>query len=244
MQERVARHVLDMVPDGLSPSCILDAGCGPGRLLAMALQRWPDAQGIGVDIAPGMIQHAATRVTGRHPIDWVVADAAIYQPTRRIDLVVSSSALHWLQPFESGIAHVVALARPGGLAALAIMLDGTMRELRAAREAVAPHKPPAGRLPTMHRFEEAIRNLPGARIRRLEQVTSEYDMPSAADVLSGVHAMGVTGGDVSRSHAPLTRRELQQLTQWYDRHAASPNGVRVTFVVGYALVEWPRELDA
>lgn len=237
MQDQVARQVLGLVPETVSASSILDAGCGPGRLLGLARRRWPQADLQGVDIAPGMVLQARQAFSGDPRASFSEGDVAAFQADRPFDLVISSSALQWLQPFAQGLAHVARLCSPGGMVAMGIMLDGTLGELHAARSSAVPHLPPRGRLPTLDALECAANTIPGARIRRLEHASAHYDQACAMDVLRSLHAMGVTGGDVSRGERPLTRGEIQALTADYDRHFSTPGGVRVTFVLGYLLLE-------
>jgi len=237
LQDRVAHRVLELVPETFSAEQLLDAGCGPGRLAALARTRWPGAYITGVDIAQGMIDAARLHFAGDEHAEFVVSDISAYRAASAYDLVLSSSALHWLRPFHEGLSHVAGLARAGGLVAVGLMLDGTLSELKASRDAVAPGKQVTGRLPTFSEFEQAAHRITGCRVRRLEQTTAEYDQESAAAVLRSVHDMGVTGGDVSRGSQPLTRTELNALRAHYDRTYASTGGVRVTFVVGYVLLE-------
>lgn len=237
MQDQVARQVLGLVPETVSASSILDAGCGPGRLLGLARHRWQEADLLGVDIAPGMLIQARQTFAGDPRACFFEGDVASFQADRPFDLVISSSALQWLQPFAEGIAHVAKLCRPGGWVALGIMLDGTLGELHAARRSAVPHKPAKGRLPTLDALECAANTIPGARIRRLEHASAHYEQACAMDVLRSLHAMGVTGGDVSQGERPLTRGEMLALTADYDRHFATPGGVRVSFVLGYLLLE-------
>ncbi len=237
LQDRVARRLLELVPPGLSPASVLDVGCGSGRLTGLAAERWPEASLTGVDLAEGMIEEAGRRFPST-TIQWIQADAATFKPGIRYDLVISSSALHWLDPFAAGLHHVATLVAPGGHLALAVMLDGTLVELHHARKAAVPGKPPRRRLPTGDDFEAALRAIPDARVRRIERIIVEYDEPSAAHVLRTLHAMGVTGGAVSRGEVPLHRGDIRALCAYYDHNFRSPEGVRVTFVVGYALVRF------
>jgi malonyl-CoA O-methyltransferase len=237
LQDRVAHRVLELVPESFSAGRLLDAGCGPGRLAALARKRWPFAHITGVDIAQGMIDAARSHFAGDDRAEFKVSDIATYRAASTYDLVLSSSALHWLRPFSDGLSHVASLARPGGLVAIGLMLDGTMAELKASRDAVAPGKLAPGRLPTFFELEQAAHRINGVRVRRIEQITAEYDQESAAAVLRSVHDMGVTGGDVSRGSKPLTRTEMNALCAHYDQHYASTDGVRVTFAVGYLLLE-------
>lgn len=229
--------MLAMVPEGFSASRVIDAGCGTGRLLALAARRWPKAFHAGIDIAPGMIRQARKRFLNNKAIQLIESDIMAYPGRDTSDLVLSSSALHWIHPFPDGIMHAAGWCRPGGLMALSVMLDGTLCELHGSRAATVPHKPPQSGLPTFKTLEQVARAVPGGRIRRLEHATSEYDLPSARDVIRSIHDMGVTSGVVSRGTGALTRGELTALTTWYDRHFQTPGGVRVTFVVGYLLIE-------
>lgn len=237
LQDRVAARVLAMAPEAFDPGTVLDAGCGPGRLMRLARRRWPGAALVGVDIAAGMIRKARDNFAGEHGVSIVEGDMAAFCWPTPFDLVLSSSAMQWLRPFGQGVAHVANLCRPGGWLSAGLMLDGTLRELHTARAAVAPQKSAAGRLPTPDDVEQAIVSLPGFRLCRLETATEVCHEPSADAVLRCVHDIGVTGGDVSRGRGPLTRRELEALKTWYDGHFSAKPGVSMTFEVGYILAE-------
>lgn len=236
MQDRVATHVFDLLPDSFTPDRVLDAGCGPGRLLAMAHQRWPGATLTGIDSAAGMIAEGRRTLAGIS-VDFVQADLNTILPEPRFDLVLSSSALHWLNPFPAGLRNVASLVRPGGWFAMGLMLDGTLGELHAARRRAVPHKPPRGRLPTYDEFSSTLAGLAGMKVLHLERTSAQDTLPGGAEVLRAIHHMGVTGGDVSRSHAPLTRGEVQTLVETYNRMHATPHGVNLTFVIGFALLQ-------
>lgn len=237
LQDRVARRLMDILPAGISPARILDAGCGTGRLIYLARKRWPNAHCAGVDISSGMIDEAKRHLGSDPQVILHHTDIAAFAADNPFDLILSSSSLHWLRPFDNGLQHTVGLCAPGGLAAIGIMLDGTLAELHQSRRHAAPYKLPIGRLPSYEEFEHAARKIPDTRVRRIEHITAEYDQPTAGNVLKTVHETGVTGGDVSRSHTPLTRGELRRLTEYYEANFKSDAGVKVTFEVGYLLLE-------
>lgn len=82
----------------------IDLGCGPGSLSARLLARFTEAHVIAVDMDPAMLalgQGALGDHEGR--LRWVEADLA--SPgwvdavgAERVDAVLSSTALHWVEP--------------------------------------------------------------------------------------------------------------------------------------------------
>jgi len=78
-------------------SRILDLGCGDGRLLALALERFPQASGIAVDFSPAMLARARHRFSGHprvsvheHNLDQPLPDLGEF------DAIVSCFAIHHL----------------------------------------------------------------------------------------------------------------------------------------------------
>lgn len=237
VQADVAQRVLKLVPASLHPERILDAGCGTGRLLRLAHTRWPRARLVGLDIAEGMVEKARSQLADIDGLRLVVSDAATYED-QPFDLVLSSSSLHWLRPLEQGLAHILHLVRPGGHLAIGLMTHATLRELRAARTAVAPHKATPGQLPTWPDLHALLARQPESRILAAREELHEGCYASAAELLQRLHVMGVTGGDLAQGARPLTRSELQALIQYYETHFAVPGGgVCATFSVGYLLME-------
>ncbi len=233
VQEAVAQRVLDLIPPAEPATSILDVGCGTGRLMARLRQRWPRARLTGVDIAAGMLTEARRRFADDSMMDWILSDATEYRGGP-FDLVVSGSALQWVDPLADTLAHLFDQVRPGGLLAVGLMTRGTLRELRAARAAAAGHKPAARDLPAFDRVCQAVAALPGAEPARTEEQAWTFIYPNARDLLLRLHGMGVTGGDLSRGSAALQRGELKALMAYYDRHYQAPEGgVYATFTAGY-----------
>jgi hypothetical protein len=122
---------------------------------------------------------------------------------------------------------------PSGRFIATIMLDGTLAELHAARLRAAPLKPPAGRMPTYEEALDALRAA-GLSIGYAAEERRRAHLAGAQDVLRMVHDLGLSGGHVSRSHAPLNRRELNELVREYDFNYREPDGsVRVSYHVGF-----------
>jgi SAM-dependent methyltransferase len=108
---------------------ILDLGCGPGSLSVRLLARIPAATVIAVDADPvtlslGRAAHAGLPGLRFLDVDLRSAGWAAelgLEPGRRVDAVVSTTALHWLSAAELRTLYraLAGLLRPGGL-----FLDG------------------------------------------------------------------------------------------------------------------------
>ena len=101
----------------------LDLGCGPGSLAQRLLERYPLARCIGVDTDPVLLsigRHAQARFGER--LQWVDSDLRSAGWVNavglaRVDVVVSTTALHWLEPGQLFPLYrqVWDLLRVGGL---------------------------------------------------------------------------------------------------------------------------------
>jgi malonyl-CoA O-methyltransferase len=228
-QRTAADRLLAELPSLPKPSRILEVGCGTGHLTAQLHQRFPRSPIDALDRSPKMIQQARTRLPHATNITWHAGDLLTFAPPQRYPLIVSSAALHWIEPLTDAFHRLYGLAALKAHLACVVMLNGTLGELRDARLRVAPDKPPLGRLPSAADAAEAL-GTGGFQAThcRVEQVTLHY--PSADTFLRAVHDMGLTGGRVSRGPAPLNRIDLARLRKDYEDHYTDPAlGVRATY---------------
>jgi trans-aconitate 2-methyltransferase len=96
---------------------IADLGCGPGNSTALLVERWPEAETVGIDNSKEML--AKARASGLRA-GWVEADIATWAPPDPLDLIYSNAALHWLADHERLMPKLLGYLRPGG--ALAIQM--------------------------------------------------------------------------------------------------------------------------
>ena len=101
----------------VSPSCILDVGCGTGRLLRSASVCWPEAQLVGVDPAAQMILEAA-RLNPKATFRLASAET-LPVPDQSADLVVSSLSFHHWADQQKGLHEIARVLRPKGYFCLA-----------------------------------------------------------------------------------------------------------------------------
>jgi SAM-dependent methyltransferase len=109
--DRVHRIAFSLAARFGEPAAVLDVGCGTGRLLRAAHDRWPKARLVGVDPSEGMV-HAGKGLT---PAELHLAGAEdIPLPDGSIDVAFSTIAFHhWADPAR-GLREVARVLRPGG----------------------------------------------------------------------------------------------------------------------------------
>jgi ubiquinone/menaquinone biosynthesis C-methylase UbiE len=116
---------------------ILDVGCGTGRLLGRAGDRWPNARLVGVDVASNMIAEAKGKYRDDARFRFEVGDAAALPLTPdSIDVAFSTLSFHHWGDQAGGLRQVARVLRLGGLFVLAdirppLLLGRVLRRLHA-----------------------------------------------------------------------------------------------------------------
>lgn len=111
---RLAGPFLDFVgtADG---ECVLDVGCGTGRLAFALTEKCQVKQLHGIDFAPAYIEHA-TRLNHDSRIVFQVGDAcAMDFPDHSFDRVLSLLVLHFVPRADQAVAEMRRVARPGAV---------------------------------------------------------------------------------------------------------------------------------
>jgi ubiquinone/menaquinone biosynthesis C-methylase UbiE len=129
----IQRAVLQLAEDEVgSPGAILDIGCGTGKLLRSASQRFPGAKLLGVDAAIEMVKQAQ-KSTPDGTIQFQQATAEeLPFPDGSFDLVFSTMTFHHWQNQERGAAEVARVLTPDGRWLLAEFVpSGFMKRVRS-----------------------------------------------------------------------------------------------------------------
>ncbi len=92
---------------------ILDIGCGTGVLLRRALDADATRTGIGVDITLNMLRQASQQLPNTVPLVCASGDTVPLHGAR-VDLVVCTSALHYMQNPMDMLREARRLLVPGG----------------------------------------------------------------------------------------------------------------------------------
>lgn len=123
------------------PRRVVDLGCGPGTLTAFLAERWPDAEVLGLDSSPEMVDAARAAAPG---ISFEVGDLRDWAPAEPVDVLVSNATLQWVPGHLELLPRLVSAVAPGGW--LAFQVPGnfgepshTIRDELAAEPPYAKH---------------------------------------------------------------------------------------------------------
>jgi len=236
LQRDVGTALIKRLPPGLQPRRWLDLGSGTGyfsRALAVA---YPDAYGVAVDIAEGMLRHA--RPSGGAQ-GFVVGDAErLPVASASVDVLFSSLALQWCSDFAAVLSEARRSLQPGGVLAFASLCVGTLGELRESWQAVDG-------MVHVNRFRgfEDYRRLcadSGLQVLSLEQVPHVLYYPDVRGLTHELKALGAHNLNPGRPGGLTGRARMTGLLQAYEQFR-QPQGLPATYQVVYAVLHKPLE---
>ena len=123
MQERQAFEALSRLQ--LAPDdCILDVGCGDGRITGKLARSVPAGRVLGIDRSPEMIAFACrNRPSDIANLDFEVMSADALELKERFTHVLSFSCLHWVRNQRAVWEGFWKLLEPGGIALVGFQTD-------------------------------------------------------------------------------------------------------------------------
>jgi ubiquinone/menaquinone biosynthesis C-methylase UbiE len=129
----IQRSVLQLAKEEVgNPATILDIGCGTGKLLRLASERFPGARLVGVDAAIEMVKQAHGATTaGTILFQQAIAEELPFA-NGSFDLVFSTMTFHHWQNQGRGAAEVARVLTPDGRWLLAEFVpSGFMKSVRS-----------------------------------------------------------------------------------------------------------------
>lgn len=94
---------------------IVDMGCGPGNSTELLVARYPQAQIIGLDNSPAMLEEARRRLPG---VRFELANADVWVPEAGIDLVFANAIYQWVPGHLELLPRILAALPKGGTLAV------------------------------------------------------------------------------------------------------------------------------
>ncbi|HYD41731.1 MAG TPA: methyltransferase domain-containing protein [Anaeromyxobacter sp.] len=222
---------------------LLDVGCGTGLSTALLLEAFPGAHALALDLAPGMIDEARRRLRGK-PVSFTVADVEAGVPAGPFELVASSMALQWTLDPAAVLRAAAGRLTAGGLLAVAVPVEGTLRELREAYAAAADALAlPAWRHPGLA-FHPAALWAAWARAAFAEVEVEELELEERhADARAALESVrGVGASDCGGAPGPAALRLLRHALAAWDARFARHGSVAATWRIAILTARGPRSL--
>ena len=129
---RPPRDLLAQVLLG-SPRRVVDLGCGPGNSTELLVERFPDAEVIGVDSSPDMLRQARQQLPR---CTFVEGNLSTWMPEEGTDLLFGNAVFHWVPDHPKVLARLLQSLPPGGVLAVQ-MPDNTNEPALRLMEKVA-----------------------------------------------------------------------------------------------------------
>jgi len=230
LQAEVRRRLLERLDWlALEPRRILDLGSGTGLALAPLTARYPQAEVIGLDLTPAMLQVARARPwTG----GLICADAASLPfPDQSFDLIFSNLAIHWSPALDAVLAEVRRVLRHPGVFTFTTPGPGSYRELRRAWLAVdeAPHVLP---FPEMHALGDGLLQAGLAEpVLDTETLTLRYR--DFGGLVADLRATGTTNASGGRRAGLMGRQAWSSLVAAYEENRGVDGLLPATVEVVY-----------
>ncbi len=113
LQEEVALRILkDVVLNG--DECVLDIGCGDGKITKRIAEMVPNGKVIGIDPSKEMINEAVSDYSHIKNLNFLQERAENFNLKEKCSLITSFFALHWVKDHGSVLKNAKAMLKKGG----------------------------------------------------------------------------------------------------------------------------------
>jgi ubiquinone/menaquinone biosynthesis C-methylase UbiE len=96
--------------------CVLDAGCGTGKLTDLLLQNLPRGRVVGLDLSRNMVEHARRdlQTAFGERVQFVAADLLALPFRDAFDGIFSTASFHWVLDHDALFRNLFTVLQPGG----------------------------------------------------------------------------------------------------------------------------------
>lgn len=228
-----------------APARILDAGCGTGNAWRGLTARYPGANLVALDLAPGMLRQASAAVPWHRQL-LRRSPATICGDLERlplaggsIDLAWSNLALQWVNVLPQAFAEMHRVLAPGGLFMFTTLGPDTLKELRAAQTGTDDHAHVSDFI-DMHDIGDLLVRA-GFADPVIDMETFTLTYPDVKSLMRDLKAIGARNAAANRPRALSGKTWLEAVTRNYEplrRDGKLP--VTYEVVYGHAWCPVPR----
>ncbi len=225
VQADIAFDALNLLDPELN--CVLDIGCGTGRVTGLLAQR--SQQIWGMDIAHGMVNFARHAIS--EPVNWITADAEqLPFQNASFDSVYSSMALQWCDNLELVFGEIYRILVPGKNAVLAIMSDDSFHQLNSSWQLV-DQRPHVNRFPSATMLSQLAKKQ-GFEVKQQNRTYVTWH-DSIRELLGSIKAIGANVVRQTNNHSVIRRASLRELELHYMKQFGVKNQLPLDYTVSF-----------
>ena len=258
LQREVGERLVERLDEvRLTPNRVLDLGAGTGVGTVALVRRYPKAQVVALDLAPGMLRTARQRLEGKPllwPVHWqrqwrhwfgqqatgfTCGDAEqLPFVARCFDLIHSNLTLQWCTDLDKTFTELRRVAASGALLSFTTFGPDTLKELRAAWQAVDQGNH-VNTFLDMHDVGDALARAGFSGILMdVERLTVTYD--HLTELMGDLKILGAHNVTQGRPRGLMGRERLRRLVDTYETYRYDgrlPASYEVVY--GHAWAEQP-----
>lgn len=235
VQKKMASRLIEHADPGQEHSidAILDIGSGTGYLTDLLIRRFPGARVTAVDIAPGMIELAESKLGG-HNVKFLCADVEEMNFEENFDFIASNASFQWLNDTPLTLEKLYSALTDNGVLCFSTFGSLTFSELhqsyRKAMRNLGLEKsaPPGQSFYTLEELRGICAQIvgPGGGVRCEESLEYMY-FDSVRDFFMSVRKIGANNSNKGYTHKNPSL--VKELTRVYETDFSENNRIKVTY---------------
>ncbi|MFI0397548.1 MAG: malonyl-ACP O-methyltransferase BioC [Thiolinea sp.] len=216
----------------LNPQRVLDLGCGTGKISQALLNRYPQAEVIGVDLALSMVKTTQQSAGDSSQLSGICADVQqLPFQDECAELLISNLMLQWCNDLLAVFQECVRVLRPQGLFTFTTFGPDTLYELRNSWGQIDGYTH-ASQFVDMHDVGDTLLAA-GFRDPVMDREVITVTYPTVKGLLQDLKAIGANNATLGRNRGLTGKQRLQAFYQAYEAYQLEDGLYPATYEVIY-----------